>query len=146
MTRLAAIVFGLVLALLPSAAGATSREAQAAELLRDARARIAVGTPDQRQFARGLLEDAHRLVPRDAQISHALTRLYLEADMWFAARRLAAACIARDPRDAEAHFLLGEMWRREWIVRSEDVTRESEHRRDQATLLLRPTHWHRPHF
>jgi GWxTD domain-containing protein len=121
---LSAVVFGLVLSLLPGAAAATSREVQAAELLRDARARIAVGTPDQRQFARGLLEDAHRLVPHDAEISHALARLYLEADMLFAARRLANACIARDARDAEAHFLLGEMWRREWIVRNEDVTRD----------------------
>jgi GWxTD domain-containing protein len=121
---LSAVVFGIVLSLLPRGAGATSRERHADELLRDARARIAVGTPEQRQFARGLLEDAHRLVPDDAEISHALARLYLEADMLFAARRLAKACIERDPRDAEAHFLLGEMWRREWILRSEDVTRD----------------------
>ena len=81
MRLLSAVVLGLVLSLVPRAAGATSREVQAAELLRDARARIAVGTPDQRQFARGLLEDAHRLVPHDAEISHALARLYLEAEL-----------------------------------------------------------------
>ena len=120
----AVVVYVLLLAVTPDAAAMASPETRAAELLRAARAKLADGTASQRQFARGLLEDAHRLAPGSAEISHALARCYLEADMLFAARRLAEACIARDPRDAEAHFLRGEIWRREWIVWGEDLTRD----------------------
>jgi len=120
----------LLMLLTGSSAGASTRDERAAALLREAQARIAQGTSAERQFARGLLEDALRLAPDDPEIRHALGHLYLEADMMFAARRLAEATLRKNPDDAESHFTLGETWRREWFVRGEETLR------DRAILSL----------
>lgn len=97
---------------LPAADPAT----QARALHRDALRRLALGTVEQRQFARGQLESAHRLLPDDPTIALALGRVYLEADMIRQARVLATDVAARDSGSAAAHFLAGETWRRDWLA------------------------------
>ena len=89
---------------------------QARSLHRDALRRLALGTSEQRQFARVQLESAHRLLPGDPTIALTLGRVYLDSDMIRQARILANELAARDPGSASAHFLEGETWRRDWLA------------------------------
>jgi GWxTD domain-containing protein len=118
---LAAAVVGLMLVTGPAAADPAS---EARALLRDGLRRWAIGTPEQRQFARGLLESAHRLQPADPEIALALGDVYLASDMIRQARRLAALVAQRDSSSAAAHFLAGASWRRDWLTTCEPEARD----------------------
>jgi GWxTD domain-containing protein len=87
-------------------------------------ARLASGSAEERQFARRELEDARALAPGDSAVLRALGRLYVDGDMLLAARRLALTELRRDPESAEARFLLGEAWRREWLVSGDELVRD----------------------
>ena len=108
----------------PAAGANASHESRAQALYRDALRRLAIGTPEQRQFARGQLEQAAILQPDDQAIALALGQLYVQAPMLREARNLAQSLVRRHPGLGAGHFLLGEVWRREWLINSDQDARD----------------------
>jgi GWxTD domain-containing protein len=114
-----------LVSLAPVAARAsTTAEARARELLASAQRRLARGTPEARQFARGELEEAALLAPADRAIGLALGGVYLDADMLSKAGGVARTLLERDSADADANFLLARTWRREWLIHAEETARD----------------------
>lgn len=103
---------------------ASSANDRARALLESARHRIAIGTPEQRQFARGELEDARAIAPGDAEIALLLARLCLEAGQYRQGRTIALELLARDSANADAQALVGSTWRRDWLESDDESSRD----------------------
>lgn len=107
----------------PAAAGlAPSEEAQ--KYFDSARRRIAAGSHEQRQAARAELENAAKLAPGRTDIALALGQLYLEGDLLTSARDVAARLTAGDSAGAGAWALAGRVWRRYWLLSSDETLRD----------------------
>lgn len=119
-TKLLPFILPLLLLALPAVSA--DRASRVDRLYRDATRRLAQGTPAQRQFAREELEEAIRLAPEDPRVVLSLGRLSLEGGMLKRSRLLAERLLARSPRSAEGHSLLGETERRAWLMDPEDIT------------------------
>jgi GWxTD domain-containing protein len=116
----ALIAVALVASSLHAPAYAAGPARRADVLYRDALRRLAEGSPAQRQFARGELEDAVRLAPAEEAIALALGRVYLNGDMLQRARAVTMAVLSRNPGSAEGQALMGEIEEREWLVTADD--------------------------
>jgi GWxTD domain-containing protein len=112
----------LLIVLAPTCSAADARASRAEALFHDADRRLAEGGPAQRRFAREELEQATRLAPADDRIALALGRLLLEAGMLQRARAVAHNLIARSPNSGEAHSLLGETERQQWLMDPDAAT------------------------
>jgi GWxTD domain-containing protein len=115
-----------VAAVVAALALATGTPAHAADPAHTARTlyesavrRLNVGTPEQRQLARGELERAVLLDPVRMTYAVKLARLYYDAEMFDRARAEATRALAIDATNDEAEFLLGALARKDWLVNAE---------------------------
>ena len=128
--RRASIFPALALALARSlaaphaAAAGSAPSARAQQLYDSALRRIAVGSHEQRQFARAELEEASRQAPERTDVALVLGQLYLEADLLRNAREVAERATALDAAPAEAWLLAGRVWRRYWLLSSDESQRD----------------------
>jgi len=97
---------------------------RAVELYASALRRLAVGSHEQRQFARTELEDAAKLDPANHDITLALGNVYLEFDMLQRALDVADRVAAADSANARARLLQGRVWRRHWLLEADDRIRD----------------------
>jgi GWxTD domain-containing protein len=108
----------------PAARADDARILRARSLFASAQKRLAKGSPEQRGFARVELEEARAADPADGRISVALGQLYLDADMLQRARSVLEDVLARDSANADAQFLIGQYWRRDWMVQADELSRD----------------------
>lgn len=111
-----------LLALAPPGAGAAPRApaqerraAEAATLVEHAAARLREGTIEARRAAIADLERAAQLAPDRPEYQLLLARAYMVAGFTRAARERFLRVAALAPRDPEARFGLGRMWRRDYL-------------------------------
>jgi len=108
----------------PAATDEARQATRARALLASAQRRLAVGSPEQRQFALRELEEAAHLDPDDSDVAVALGRLYLDGDLLQRAFDVANRLAARDTSDARAMLLQGLAWRRRWLAESDPDARD----------------------
>lgn len=106
----------------PPAGAAESRATMARTLYTKAMKRVARGSANQRRIALGELEQAALLDPGVAEYALAAGRLCLQADMLHQARVWGERVLERDSSHADAHFLVGSVWRKDWLVTADEVS------------------------
>jgi GWxTD domain-containing protein len=121
----AVVAFALSVVLqIPRESGADDgRARRASELFASARARLARGGFEQRQFARSELQQAALLDPSRSDVALALGELYLESDLLREALGLARQLTANDSGSAGAWLLQGQVWRRYWLTTIDTTAR-----------------------
>jgi GWxTD domain-containing protein len=116
----ALVVAALAVSSLHTPAHAAGPARRTESLYGDALRRLAQGAPAQRQFARDELESALRLAPGDDAVALALGRLYVDDAMLLHAREVVGKLLARNPVNAEAQALMGEIERLDWLENADD--------------------------
>jgi GWxTD domain-containing protein len=106
----------------PTFSAVSTPAARARTLYESAMKHVALGTPEERWFALGLLEQAALLDPSRFAYAIAAGRLSLKADELHRARFWGQWVLARDSMNADAHYLLGSVWRRDWLLTPDPTT------------------------
>jgi len=112
----ALLAAGLVLALVSLASPVRAdRDAEAEALYQQAVVRLARRTIDDRRQAIQALERARHLAPQRADIELTLGRACYEAGFLKRSRGCFERARALTPQDAEAHYGIAQVWRRDWL-------------------------------
>jgi GWxTD domain-containing protein len=115
--RTKSLRLALLLVVLTCAIRAEASNATRARALYDrAMRRSTHGTPEEVHYALGELEQAALLDPNRHEYALAAGRLCLQGDMLHQARHWAERALEQDSSDAEAHLLMGRVWRQDWLI------------------------------
>lgn len=109
------IVATLAAPVVPTGARAAERREQAAALHRLAVEALRVNTVEHRRVAIQRLEQATLLDPGNPEYELALARAYYAAGFLKQARGRFERVARIAPDDADGHFGLGQVWRRDWL-------------------------------
>jgi GWxTD domain-containing protein len=112
----------LLMAVTWAAHSEASNATRARDLYDRAMKRVAHGTSEEAQFALGELEHAALLDPDHFEYAIAAGRLCLKADRLHQARHWADRVLARDTTNADAHTLLGAVWRKDWLLTADPIS------------------------
>lgn len=118
-----ALALSLLLQCPPEPRADDGNARRASELMASARARIARGGHEQRQFARTELQQAARLDPTRSDIALALGELCLESNQLSEALKIAQRLTASDSANSGGWLLTGRVWRRYWLTSVDTIAR-----------------------
>lgn len=122
------------------AAAADGAAARAAALFERAQRRMASGLFDERRIAIDEMERAVLLDPARADYELALARACISAGFLKQARRHFERVTDLAPRDAEARFGLGQVWRRDWLKYLEESSLDRAAENLSEAVRIDPKH------
>lgn len=130
----------LAIAAVAAAAGSPPASEEARALYQRAWQRLEQRSVEMRRMAISDLERATLLEPGNAEYQLTLARTYLVAGYVKLARRRFETASAVAPEDAEAHYGLGQVWRRDYLKYLDRTSLERAIEQLDAATRLEPRH------